>query len=107
MSLKIDREKLKVLCCRYVWYVLVMKDLDNFDYTSNMKRAELHQQIADMLGCDTHTGYLKWALNDLEDSAGLPEELPACEEWEALSKKCASQLCKNLVRIYVPSSPEQ
>ena len=94
-------DDLKQLCQRYIWYILVMWDLDNFDYTGNMRRAELHEEIALILGCsEVPGGYLKWALSNLEASAGLPEELPEREKWEGISKKCAATLAGNLRRIY-------
>jgi len=93
--------KLTELCSHYIWHVLVGWDLEGYDYTGNLKRAEIHGKIGDVLGIEEiHGGYLKWALNNLESSASLPSEIPDYNDWEPTSRRCGSTLARNLIRTY-------
>lgn len=95
-----SKKSLSQLCRDYVWEVLVAWDMDNFDYTSNRRRMEIHHEMAKLLNVpDPHVGYLKWALNYLESSAGLPSTLPEYEDWESVARRCGLTLHKRLLRF--------
>lgn len=94
-------DKLDKLCRDYIWYVLILWDMEGWDYTSNQKRAEIHAEIACILGCETQDRYLFWALNNAEESAGLPSKLPDCEDWEVVARRCGSRLRENLRKVYI------
>ncbi len=96
-----ETKSLLSLCREYIWWVLVGWDLEGYDYTGNMKRGEIHGKISNILHVETpHQGYLQWALNNLERSANLPNELPSMEDWESISRRCGKQLRVELLRIY-------
>ena len=96
--------KLKDLCQQYIWWVIVGKDLSSIlgdtEYTSNNKRIELHNEIADLLECEPSAAYLQDTLNYLEKSVSFPEKLPSEEEWEGISKRCGNALAKVLIDAY-------